>query len=97
MSDLDKAYLNAKSHETGFIRDNLERVYRLTDVLEFVFTDRFLSERLILKGGTAINLKVFDLPRLSVDNDTVLSSCLMMKRFSTGSEITRWPCGKRPG
>ena len=69
MSDLDKAYLNAKSHETGFIRDNLEKVYRLTDVLEFVFTDRFLSERLILKGGTAINLTVFVLPRLSVDID----------------------------
>ena len=31
--------------------------------------DEFLREHLLLKGGTAINLTVFNLPRLSVDID----------------------------
>ncbi len=31
--------------------------------------EAFLREHLLLKGGTAIKLTVFDLPRLSVDND----------------------------
>jgi predicted nucleotidyltransferase component of viral defense system len=44
-------------------------VLRLVDVLEFINQDRFLSEKLALKGGTAINLLEFDMPRLSVDID----------------------------
>ena len=32
-------------------------------------SDELLSEGIALKGGTAINLTVFDLPRLSVDID----------------------------
>lgn len=66
---MDKAFLNQKAVESGFIRDNLEKVYRLTDVLSFINEDPVLSEYLVLKGGTAINLTVFDLPRLSVDID----------------------------
>ena len=31
--------------------------------------EEYLSEHLLLKGGTAINLTVFNLPRLSVDID----------------------------
>jgi predicted nucleotidyltransferase component of viral defense system len=32
-------------------------------------SDELLSEAIALKGGTAINLTIFDLPRLSVDID----------------------------
>lgn len=65
----DKAFLEQKAKETGFVRDNLEKVYRLTDVLMYLNTNPNLSERLVLKGGTAINLTVFNMPRLSVDID----------------------------
>ncbi len=57
----------AAEHE--FIRDNMEKVVRLCTILEFINTDPMLAERLVLKGGTAINLLVMPLPRLSVDID----------------------------
>lgn len=39
------------------------------DVLEFINLDDFLKGKLAIKGGTAINLLEFNLPRLSVDID----------------------------
>lgn len=65
----DKKYLSKKASESGFNRDTYEKVLRLMDVLEFLNQDDFLKERLALKGGTAINLLEFNLPRLSVDID----------------------------
>ena len=41
-------------------------------------SDNLLSKGLALKGGTAINLTIFDLPRLSVDID--LDYCRSIKR-----------------
>ena len=38
-------------------------------ILEFLNTEEYMREHLLLKGGTAINLTVFNLPRLSVDID----------------------------
>lgn len=55
--------------ELNFIRDNMEKVVRLCAILEFINTDPLLAECLVLKGGTAINLLVMPLPRLSVDID----------------------------
>lgn len=55
--------------ELHFIRDNVEKVVRLCSILEFINSDSVLSQSLILKGGTAINLLVMPLPRLSVDID----------------------------
>lgn len=54
--------------ETNFIKDNVEKVMRLSDILEFVFTSKW-KDKLALKGGTAINLFYRELPRLSVDID----------------------------
>lgn len=48
----------------------LEKVYRLLATLEQFMGVPYLNERLVLKGGTALNLFYFDsLPRLSVDID----------------------------
>lgn len=47
----------------------LEKVYRLQDLLEGMRRHPYLKSRLVLKGGTALNLFVFDVPRLSVDID----------------------------
>ena len=69
MYNLDKTLLEERATESGFIRDNLEKVYRLTDVLRFINEEPRLSGLLVLKGGTAINLTIFRLPRLSVDID----------------------------
>lgn len=73
MFNLDRAFLNQKAAESKFIRDNLEKVYRLTDILAFIEEEPDLSDNLVLKGGTAINLTVFNLPRLSVDIDLDLN------------------------
>lgn len=65
----DKRSLGRKAGELGFNRSEYEKVCRLTDVLGFFETDSYLGTALALKGGTALNLTVFDVPRLSVDID----------------------------
>lgn len=62
----DIAQLAAQTH---FLRDNLEKVLQLSDVLNFIAQRPKLKDCLVLKGGTAINLTVFAMPRLSVDID----------------------------
>ena len=71
--NLDRRVLGEKAKEMGFVRDTLEKVFRLTEILAFINSDSILSKNLILKGGTAINLTVFNLPRLSVDIDLDLA------------------------
>jgi hypothetical protein len=53
----------------GFRPDALEKVFRLLSLLETLRTNAFLRPRVALKGGTALNLFLFDVPRLSVDID----------------------------
>lgn len=69
MMQWDRLTLGRMAKELGFPRDTLEKVCRLSDVLKFMRADELLAEGLALKGGTAINLTIFDLPRLSVDID----------------------------
>lgn len=66
---LDRVTLGRMAKELGFVRDTFEKVCRLADILKFMESDELLSEVVALKGGTAINLTIFDLPRLSVDID----------------------------
>ena len=47
----------------------LEKVLRLLDLLQEIAKDQVLSDRLVLKGGTALNLFHLGLDRLSVDID----------------------------
>lgn len=54
---------------TGHNAESLERVVRLVELLNDLRVHPFLAERLALKGGTALNLFTFDIPRLSVDID----------------------------
>ena len=69
MYKYDKGYFDKRAKETGFIRDNLEKVFRLADILEYINRNPLHKDCLALKGGTAINLVVFNMPRLSVDID----------------------------
>jgi predicted nucleotidyltransferase component of viral defense system len=54
---------------TGFGAELLERVFRLMALLDALNSHPFLKTRIALKGGTALNLFHFDVPRLSVDID----------------------------
>jgi len=69
MMQFDRITLGRKAKELGFVRDTFEKVCRLVEVLRVMEADTVLSPCLALKGGTAINLTIFDLPRLSVDID----------------------------
>lgn len=64
LPDYDVNYMGRKAHEIGFIRDSLEKVMRLAEILEYCNKNPILKDSLALKGGTAINLTVFNLPRL---------------------------------
>lgn len=59
----------ATAASLGFRPDSLEKVFRLLSLLEALRTNTFLRPRIALKGGTALNLFLFDVPRLSVDID----------------------------
>jgi predicted nucleotidyltransferase component of viral defense system len=61
--------LAAEAEATGFRPDVLEKVAQLLGLLNALRSHPFLKGKLVLKGGTALNLFVFDVPRLSVDID----------------------------
>lgn len=53
----------------GYPSEVVEKVRRLLQLLAALRSHPFLKERLTLKGGTALNLFLWDVPRLSVDLD----------------------------
>ena len=61
--------LRREAAETGFPAETLEKSIRLVSLLNAARSHPFLKTRIALKGGTALNLFVFDVPRLSVDVD----------------------------
>lgn len=69
MIEYNRAELGKEAKKYGFVRDTFEKVLRLKEILKFFNSQEYLSEHLILKGGTAINTVIFNLPRLSVDID----------------------------
>lgn len=54
---------------TGFGAEPLEKVFRLMALLDALGSHPFLKPRIALKGGTALNLFHFEVPRLSMDID----------------------------
>jgi predicted nucleotidyltransferase component of viral defense system len=67
MRTLDQ--LQRAAAETGFPADGLEKVLNLLGLLDGFRSHPYLRSRLARKGGTALNLFEFDVPRLSVDID----------------------------
>lgn len=63
------SYISEIARATGFDPVNLEKALHLKDILREFARHPFLQRRLALKGGTAVNLFLFKLPRLSVDID----------------------------
>ena len=66
---LNEADLQREAAASGFRAEALEKVLRLLELLDGVRSHPFLKSRVVLKGGTALNLFVLDVPRLSVDID----------------------------
>jgi len=66
---LSPADLQREAAATGFRSEALGKVIRLLEVIEAIRSHPFLKSRMVLKGGTALNLFVLDVPRLSVDID----------------------------
>jgi len=61
--------LTAEAAATGFRTEVLEKVVQLFGLLGTLWGHPSIKSNLALKGGTALNLFIFDAPRLSVDID----------------------------
>ena len=95
MPSYNKQSLAEKAKELSVVRDTLEKVMRLIDILAFFDSSELLGNSLALKGGTAINLIFFDLPRLSVDIDldfcnNVSREEMLAKREKIGELIEKY-------
>lgn len=66
---ISKQELIVEASKTGFRPEILEKVWRLMFILDDISKHPILKDNLALKGGTALNLFLFNLPRLSVDID----------------------------
>jgi predicted nucleotidyltransferase component of viral defense system len=69
MPTYDRVVLTEQARRLGFPAAPFEKTTRLTEILRFLNETDELRELLALKGGTAINLTMFNLPRLSIDID----------------------------
>lgn len=67
--------------KTNFIKGNLEKVLRLSEILRLLNSDSFFQGKLALKGGTAINLTSVELPSLSVDIDLDFTKNLVKEQI----------------
>jgi predicted nucleotidyltransferase component of viral defense system len=66
---ISREHLRAEAQATGFRDDALEKVLHLISLLNTFSRHPQLGGQLALKGGTALNLFYFSIPRLSVDID----------------------------
>jgi len=71
------------AEETGFNIYVVEKVVHLLNLLNMINSHPVLKGKLALKGGTALNLFIFDLPRLSVDIDLNYIGALDLKEMTT--------------
>jgi len=66
---IDTEILNRYCTKSGFRAEVVEKVMRLISLLNGFQEHPHLTGRFALKGGTALNLFIFGIPRLSVDID----------------------------
>lgn len=66
---ISKERIISEAALTGFRPEVFEKVAQLFSLLKGIWEHPFLKERLVLKGGTALNLFILNVPRLSVDID----------------------------
>lgn len=67
---ISREYILEISKQNHYRPEIFEKVYYLLDILQQILKIDFLKNRLVLKGGTALNIFCFEeIPRLSVDID----------------------------
>ncbi len=72
--ELTRKQITAIAEDYSFTATNVEKVIRLCDILDDLSSIESFKGKLVLKGGTAINLVLIPgLPRLSVDLDLDLA------------------------
>lgn len=91
MFNYKKRDIETKAKECNFLVNTTEKVLRLLDILEFIHNNE-INSLLALKGGTAINLCLLDLERLSVDidldfTDSCIRETMLEKRKLIDYEI----------
>lgn len=86
MIEYNRVELGKVAKEHGFVRDTFEKVLRLKEILSYINTDDYLKNHLVLKGGTAINMTIFNLPRLSVDIDMDFTPNLSLEKMEGARE-----------
>ena len=85
--------LMADAGSTGFRPEILEKSELLLGLLQNLADDPFLGSRLVLKGGTALNLFLFDVPRLSLDADLNYIGSADVATLCMGEQIERIGAG----
>jgi len=81
MFQLTTGELNEYVKQSGFLKNSLEKVIRLVDILSVLQANSVTRDAFVLKGGTALNVFILDFPRLSVDVD------LDYVRFSSKAQM----------
>lgn len=94
MFDLTRDELDTFAKETRFLKNSLEKMLRLLDILSILKTNPVTKNAFVLKGGTALNLFILDIPRISVDIDlnyiqSISRSSMLKDRRTINSEIQK--------
>ena len=94
MFDLTREELDTLAKKTGFLKNSLEKMFRLLDILSVLRTHPITKNAFVLKGGTALNLFILDIPRISVDIDlnyiqSISRSSMLTDRKIINSEIQK--------
>ena len=94
MFDLTRDELDTFAKETRFLKNSSEKMLRLLDILSILKTNPVTKNALVLKGGTALNLFILDIPRISVDIDlnyiqSISRSSMLKDRRTINSEIQK--------
>ena len=81
--------LMREANETGFRPEIMEKVWHLMAILDGISVHPFLKDRLVLKGGTALNLFFFDLPEeeQNIFQGDIKQVCGIGSRFDALLEI----------
>ncbi|MCD6522502.1 MAG: nucleotidyl transferase AbiEii/AbiGii toxin family protein [Candidatus Diapherotrites archaeon] len=83
-----KQYYEKVAQETGFRLDKLEIVYRINNLL-YEMNKRGVMSKFVMRGGTALNLIYFNIPRLSVDIDLNYIGHLDREKAIKDKEVIR--------
>ena len=84
----DRSRFTATAKATGFQADNLEKVLRLRKLLNEFQKHSFLRGKLVLKGGTALNLSLlFCLASVKITQRTGPPNAIALIRARNGSTL----------